>query len=268
MQRRRGFTLVELLVVIAIIALLLALLMPSLRKAREQARLVVCQSNLKEWASILLMYTNDYKGSFPPGWTVPKGMWMSRMRPYYQDRSICLCPKATKLASELGPDALPGIFVAWGAYGPGYLKPDGWIPPWGDEGDYGSYSMNGWMCNPRDEGGIYDIPVRERPWFWRNMDVDGRPSNIPTFCDGIWDGSIVRHTDQPPQFPGDKLGVDGIWNFCIPRHGYSINICFLDNSVRRTSLKCLWKLKWHKKFRTDILVNWPKWMKDIKGECD
>ena len=49
-KRKRAFTLIELLVVIAIIALLLAILMPGLRRAKELAREVVCKSHLQQWA--------------------------------------------------------------------------------------------------------------------------------------------------------------------------------------------------------------------------
>lgn len=267
MQGRRGFTLVELLVVIAIIALLLSILMPSLRKAREQARNVIDRSNLRQWVILLFMYTNDYEGNFPPGWNVSKGMWMSRVRPYYQDRDICLCPKAAKVISD---GYLPGPFVGWGIYGdPMYYN--GWTPSWGDEGDYGSYGMNGWMCNPPDVGDIYEILEADRPLFWRNTNVggkDGSPSNIPMFCDSIWDGTQARHTDKPPAYPGESMGLGGMWNYCIPRHVDFVHVSFLDGSVRKTSLKCLWSLKWHREFRTDVEPVWPEWMKDIKEECN
>jgi len=67
MQRSKkgGFTLVELLVVVAIVAMLIALLMPSLRKAREQALGVQCLSNLRQIGMGLQFYSLAYKGLIP-----------------------------------------------------------------------------------------------------------------------------------------------------------------------------------------------------------
>ena len=64
MKKTRAFTLIELLVVIAIIALLLAILMPSLKKARDQARGVVCKSNLSQWGKIFYLYAYDNDSKF------------------------------------------------------------------------------------------------------------------------------------------------------------------------------------------------------------
>ena len=66
MRKRNGFTLIELLVVIAIIALLMAVLLPGLQRIKRQARVVACQSNLKQWGAIFAMYDGD-KSSFPCG---------------------------------------------------------------------------------------------------------------------------------------------------------------------------------------------------------
>jgi prepilin-type N-terminal cleavage/methylation domain-containing protein len=79
MRQRRGFTLIELLVVIAIIALLMAVLMPSLQRVRKQARAVTCQANLKQWGPIWSMYCEDHGGGFPKQIAI----WPQVVRPYY-----------------------------------------------------------------------------------------------------------------------------------------------------------------------------------------
>ena len=66
-KTRNGFTLVELLVVISIIALLVAILLPALNKAREQAKFAVCKTNLRQIGVSLWMYANDYNDRLVPG---------------------------------------------------------------------------------------------------------------------------------------------------------------------------------------------------------
>jgi prepilin-type N-terminal cleavage/methylation domain-containing protein/prepilin-type processing-associated H-X9-DG protein len=67
MTRRNGFTLIELLVVVAITAMLIALLLPSLKKARVLARQTVCASNLRQVGIGFTMYTSSYHNTLPLG---------------------------------------------------------------------------------------------------------------------------------------------------------------------------------------------------------
>jgi prepilin-type N-terminal cleavage/methylation domain-containing protein/prepilin-type processing-associated H-X9-DG protein len=64
-QRHSGFTLIELLVVIAIIAILAALLLPVLARAKEEANRAKCYGNLRQWGLAQTMYLDDNKGVFP-----------------------------------------------------------------------------------------------------------------------------------------------------------------------------------------------------------
>ncbi len=64
-RHRPGFSLIEVLVVVAVITLLIAILLPSLARSREQTRTVACRSNLRQWGNAMTMYAQAFNGTLP-----------------------------------------------------------------------------------------------------------------------------------------------------------------------------------------------------------
>jgi prepilin-type processing-associated H-X9-DG protein/prepilin-type N-terminal cleavage/methylation domain-containing protein len=93
-SRRRAFTLVELLVVVGIITVLIAMLLPALSRARQNAVRIKCQANLRSIGQALTMYVQQY-GVYPCYAHVRAGaiIWPVRLRPFVGDnRDVFYCP--------------------------------------------------------------------------------------------------------------------------------------------------------------------------------
>jgi prepilin-type N-terminal cleavage/methylation domain-containing protein/prepilin-type processing-associated H-X9-DG protein len=107
MRKSKGFTLIELLVVIAIIAILAAILLPALARAREAARSKSCANNLKQMGLVFRMYSGENRGDLPlrfvpyqRPYTPGRTCWSSFDSPliypeYLSDHHVLLCPSDT-----------------------------------------------------------------------------------------------------------------------------------------------------------------------------
>jgi len=85
-----AFTLIELLVVIAIIAILAAMLLPALARAKEAGKRIACVNDIRQLGLALRMYGDDNDGWFPPR-QIPN-TWAAELLPYYQEVKILRCP--------------------------------------------------------------------------------------------------------------------------------------------------------------------------------
>lgn len=134
---KQGFTLVELLVVIGIIAVLIAILLPSLSRARAAASSVASLSNLRQLGIGLLNYLNDNRGTYPVGAMPsvagqPRERWADFIYPYMQSTEVYMSPHLTPddrarmtkpFAHTCDPNSNPGIrpnTIYFGGYGYNY----------------------------------------------------------------------------------------------------------------------------------------------------
>ena len=210
MQRTKAFTLIELLVVISIIALLIAILLPALRSAREAGHKVNCMSNLKNIGVAVSLYQDDFERYYPNG-TWQGGGYTDHillLAPYgiHARTGIYKCPSAESFL-----DATEALVQSQILLGSG----------WTLEHHVGQYSTvynnflgywNGTQWNPER---------RRDTDFYNKMVVMHCANTSPTSFD-VWSWGMSAYK------PGGTLY--DVFGFSLP-HGEDANVLWSDATV-------------------------------------
>jgi len=250
-----------------------------LNAVKEQARTVVCASNLKQWNIIMGFFAADNRDQFPDAQhfdgSPPHGeshgqWWLQPILPYVDNPDILICAKA-----KAHPETVPGDTFP--------------VPPvplkenecWGSrqrcdcnnangEMVWSSYGPNGWLMDPTLPNGVRQtwgaptsVPLSS---FWGKMDRISTPSRVPFYLDSRWVDAWPNDDNEPKTDPDDPTSGSGYMNhFVLDRHNEAVNAVFFDGSGRKVDIKELWSLKWHKTFDTTNLYTqdnapWPDWL--------
>lgn len=254
--KKHGFTLIELLVVIAIIALLLSIVMPALRRAKEAAQVVICRNNLRQMGLGFHSYytENDNKALISQG---GEEFWFIQIAPFMGDAHfqsgadpeamLTATMQLIKCPATLPPERPTGS--EWGTARKQYRYHVTNVE--------GSYAMNRWAG-----GWIAGTFDPETPAGRENLRISYRLSTptrgtIPIVADSIWVDTIPQGSNPAPYDGWGDENLDsgrshcgGLGRLTTNRHRMNTNILYGDGHVEVIGLEQLWLQRWHREFET------------------
>ena len=249
----RAFTLVELLVVVGVITVLLAVLLPTLSKAREQARRVKCAANLRQLGVALVNYTQQF-GVYPGSHTSHTGsmdaaIWPTRLRGFFKgNQEVFYCPSQPEACRWSKGSAPAGPAYRANAYHArfGYEVGEPLLTPWLTYFSYG-YNSRGTATLEKAKGLGYsvswsiDLDERLRQQIGPDAQIEGRyrelrvvrvkrPSQMIAIADTSADGwadFIISYVHVGGAHGGtQQTGWPG------KVHGGGANVLFCDGHVQ------------------------------------
>lgn len=186
----RRFTLIELLIVIAVIAILASMLLPALKKAKEQAKLALCIGNQKQLGAGLCQYSIDFDDNMP--WSVLEHVYLWTIAAQNSGINPSI---VARFGFDPGPKLNAAILYGKGGYvqdphvffcpSDTRFLPSAEASPWPKGVTYYSYNYNfhGYGINPWPYKALY-------PRYSKT------PNTLPLFIDRVWSNSYLFHNTR------------------------------------------------------------------------